>query len=94
VPAPPLDPAGVVAVDVDGVELEVVGVDAVGVLDAGVVAGFALEPAALELLPVLCVLVPDPDLCCLALPPDELLNPPLESRTAINTPIASQIPGI
>ena len=65
-----------------------VGVDAVGVLDAGVPASFALEPAELELLPVLCVLVPDPDLCCLGLPPDELLDPPLESRTAINTPIA------
>jgi hypothetical protein len=48
----------VVAVDVDGVELEVVGVDVVGVLDAGVDLALEPEPAD-ELLPELWVLVPD-----------------------------------
>lgn len=80
-----------VAVDVDGVELEVVGVDAVGVLDAGVDAALEPEPAD-ELLPELCVLVPDVALWCLGFPPDEedeLLEPPVDSSTAINAPIAS-----
>ena len=49
-----------------------------------------LEVEPVEALwPALCVFVPDPDLCCLAFAPEVLLDPPLESRTAINTPIAS-----
>jgi hypothetical protein len=87
-PAAPLELDGVVVgLGVDGVELAAGGFEAVGV-DVDGVELLELECVE-ELLGVLCLLGAAPERCRVDCPPDGLLEPPLPSATAINTPMSS-----